>query len=544
MAAVIAVMIAATSAPAQVELLPLDHPATAALVRMYEYGAIQDFPREQLPISRRLARQLLDEALADSSLPASLHEQARYHLIEIGADDVDRGHAVLIATPGNDRLFADDPTANWPFAILDARDSTLGAHVVVQPVLDGDIRFDPVATTTAMLGQWGLAVRGTLINRLGFAARVTNGSIAGDSALAARDPRIGRSGAFGITAFGRDIDFARAHARLDFDAVALEISRELMQLGGGGRNSLLVGSVLPSDYDALRFNARVGRVSFTHMHASLMPDVAKTVRGVFSRIPTKFIAAHLLSIGPFAGMRVSLGESVIYSERPFELGYLNPFNFLRSQEHYLRDRDNANMYASVSANPVAGVFVEGEFMLDDLKFSRLGDGFWGNKTAMRVAANARALVLRPLDIGLSYTRLEPYMYSHFSDTNAYTHDAAPLAAGGLPPNTEYLELTVGFIPFANLTMNLSAGTGRHGANIYDGDSLVFNAGGDVSQSLRGMDSETPDFLGGKIERISRVRLDIEYEPVRNVYVRLNAFANAHGDRIEREMRIGLRIGAH
>jgi hypothetical protein len=542
-ACVAAIAASANLRAQQAELLPLDHPATAALVRIYEYGGIAEFPREHLPISRGLARTLLAEAAADTTLPSSLREQARYHLVELGADGATKERAVFIATPANDRLVYDDPLGGRPLAILEMRDSAHGASVVLEPLLDLDVRVDPEASSTAIVAQGGLALHGTILDHLGFEARVTNGSVAGDSALAARDPHIARAGAFGIAGFGRDIDMARGHLRLDYDAVSIEVAREALQLGGGLRQSLLVGSMLPSDYDALRLGLRIGRVSYTHLHGSLLPDIAKSVRGVYTRIPNKFIAAHLLSVGPFGGLRLSLGESVIYSERPFEIGYLNPFVFLRSQEHFYRDRDNANMYASLSANPWRGIFLEAEFMLDDMKFSRIGKGFWGNKTAWRIGATARAFPLEAVDIGLSYTRLQPYMYTHFSDTNAYTHDATPLAAGGLPPNSQYVEARLSFIPVPQLVVNATIGVGEHGANVYSGDSLVHNVGGDISQTLRAGDSETVTFLDGDRQKIGRLAVEIEYEALRNVYVRLNGFANTNGSLEEREIRLGIRFGA-
>ncbi|MBC8144361.1 MAG: hypothetical protein H7X80_02180, partial [bacterium] len=242
-------------------------------------------------------------------------------------------------------------------------------------------------------------------------------------------------------------------------------------------------------------------------------------------------------------VRFSVGESVIYSERPFEIGYLNPFIFLRSQEHYFRDRDNANMYASLSVAPIDGLFLESEFMLDDLKFSRIGDGFWGNKTAFRFAATARAIPLSALDFGLSYTRLQPYIYSHFSDTNAYAHDTSPLAAGGLPPNTQFIEAFVALVALPQLTINIAAGFGEHGANVFQNDTLARNVGGDIAQTRRPEDSEIVTFLDGIEEKIQRFRIEVEYEPVRNVYLRLTAFANARGESREREVRASLRIGA-
>ncbi|HVK37571.1 MAG TPA: hypothetical protein VNA88_03500, partial [Candidatus Kapabacteria bacterium] len=60
-----------TPAAAQVDLLPIDHPATTALVRLYEYGGAPEFPREHLPITRGLARRLFLAAESDTTLPLS-----------------------------------------------------------------------------------------------------------------------------------------------------------------------------------------------------------------------------------------------------------------------------------------------------------------------------------------------------------------------------------------------------------------------------------------------------------------------------------------
>jgi hypothetical protein len=384
-----------------------------------------------------------------------------------------------------------------------------------------------------------------VLERIGFAARVTNGSIAGDSAIAARDARIARAGAFGIAGYGRDVDYATGHLRADWSLFAVEIAREPVQLGGGLERSLLVGSTGPSTYDYLRVGLNAGPFSFSHLHGAILPDIDKSVRGAGALIPSRYVAAHLLTLRVARWMRVSLGESVIYSGRPFEIGYLNPFAFLRSQEHTQRDRDNANMYASLAAAPFRGLLLEAELMLDDLRFSRIGEGYWANKTAVRVAASARAVLAQPLDFGLSYTRLEPYMYTHFSETNRYTHDVAPLAGGGLPPNSHLVLLTAGYHPLPNLGLRASFGLGEHGANVMEADSIVRNVGGDVRYTRRiGIDSDTVSFLDGRREAVEQFRVELEYEPLRNVFLRLVALSDRLGSETLSEARFGIRVGAH
>lgn len=552
--AAILVFLAPQSALAQAELLPLEHPATRALVRIYEYGAIPEFPREHLPISRKLALELFDQALRDTRLPDGLRAQAEYYRVELVADGGAIPVSVIIPVTGKEPLLFEDPVASRPIAIIDYRDTARGARVVFEPILDGDIRLDPDASSKAVIVKGGAQLRGTLMNHIGFSARITNGTVAGDSALAARDPRIVGSGSFAITAYGRDILLADGHLRADFDQVAVEVGHEMVQLGGGLENGLLLGSVLPSNYDYLRLGARVGRFAFTHIHAALLGEAESISSGPFSDLEQKYLATHLLTIGPFAGLRLSLGESVIYHGRGFELGYLNPLLFIKSQEQYLRDRDNANMYLALSAAPVDGLFLEGELMLDDLRFSLIGDGFWGNKSAWRVALRTTAFPIDAVDLGLSYVRLEPYTFSHFNPGNAYTHSGVILAGGGLQPNSHLVEGRLSVNPLPNLRIGAILGFGEHGANIMSRnsstgtDTLTYNAGGDVFQTRRALlDSTNVLFLDGNLETIVRGRIEAEYEPLRNLYLRLiflrNEIRRPEGTEQDTQVQFGIRIGA-
>ena len=95
-----------------------------------------------------------------------------------------------------------------------------------------------------------------------------------------------------------------------------------------------------------------------------------------------------------------------------------------------------------------------------------------------------------------------------------------------------------------MTIHAMLGVGEHGANVVVGDSLVRNVGGDIKQTRRESDPETVTFLDGALEKISRFRFDVEYEPLRNVYVRLSARLSTLGSITEREVRFCMRVGAH
>jgi hypothetical protein len=210
------------------------------------------------------------------------------------------------------------------------------------------------------------------------------------------------------------------------------------------------------------------------------------------------------------------------------------------------------MYAALSVTPADRFFFEGEFMLDDLKFGEIGKGFWGNKTAWRVGARATAFPLSVSDLGVNYTRLEPYVYSHFDSSNAYTHDGVTLAGAGLQPNSDMLGARLRIVPMQNLTATASVAFVRHGSNVNDPakpDSVVRNVGGDVRRTLYpATDAFTVEFLDGRLERSVRLRLEAEYEPIRNLYLRLIATHTQTESSIaipdDTQLWFGVRVGVH
>ena len=353
------ILLAAGAGPVwgQADLLPPDHPATLLLERFHRAGAIPTFPIEHLPISRRAAYDFLREAVADERLAPSMREQGEWRLVELRADLGLDKREVVIPLSGDQEEFFDNPFDSRPFTGIAWYDTGSRSTIFLDPVLDGEYRLDFERSSGAAVLQGGVRVRGTVLDHIGFSGRATNGTIVGNDTVVRVDPRYGRSFKFGVIQAQRDIDFGSAHLRADFRGFAAEIGREPIRLGVGGERTLLFGADLPSNTDYLRLQGQVGKVAFTHLHASLLDDTTGNAAGPGVTIPSKYVAAHLLSVGPFAGIRLSVGESVIYSGRPFEIGYLNPLNFFKSQEHYLRDRDNTLMYAGITASLPEGIFL-------------------------------------------------------------------------------------------------------------------------------------------------------------------------------------------
>lgn len=553
------VMLVASTLSAQHDLLPIEHPATERLLRYARLGLIPDFPIEHLPISRGEARSWFERVVATSTSTPVRADAAWY----LRALDADRGTpdslAIVIPTSSHDRsLFSDlDRTRPWSGVAFD--DSATGGRLRLDPVLDADTRIgidgvDGVEGVGTVL-QGGVRLRGT-VGPAGFSAVATNGTILGNDTVVRTDPRFGRSFKFGQIAINRDVDFGSGHLRLAFDGLGFGIARESVRLGAGDASSLLLGADLPSYTDWLRVGAQIGPFSYTHIHAALLAEPETGFRGAFSEIPSKFVAAHLLTLSDVGPIRISVGESVIYADRGFEIGYLNPFNFLKSQEHFLRDRDNSMLYGALSVTPTDGLALEGDLLIDDLIFGNIGTGAWGNKTAWRAALRSTGLGLETVDALLEYTRVEPYTYSHFRNLNAYRHDGAALAASGLSPNSDLLRVGAAWYPRPWLAVRADVERLRHGANPIDsvtGD-VVRNVGGDIGRGFDSLSATTVTFLDGAMEREMRIAVGVDAELFRNVYLRLRLLAatlRRDGDtsglpaeESALQGQIGLRIGAY
>lgn len=90
----------------------------------------------------------------------------------------------------------------------------------------------------------------------------------------------------------------------------------------------------------------------------------------------KFMAANMLTFTPIKQLSISVGNSVIYSERNIQAAYLIPIAFYKSLDHLLTkgiatQNQNSQVFASLSVRPVKHLHLYGSFYLDEFALSRL-----------------------------------------------------------------------------------------------------------------------------------------------------------------------------
>ena len=277
--------------------------------------------------------------------------------------------------------------------------------------------------------------------------------------------------------------------------------------------------------------AQFWRARFTYVHGFLrqFPEVltdSYQVNGVERQLfARKYLAAHRLEIAAASWLNLAIHETVIYGERGVELAYLNPIMFYRSAEHFLGDRDNATMGADLEIRPAPGIRAYAELFVDDIAIARLGQSWYGNKTAWLVGCHLTdPLGLPRSDWRLEYVRVDPYVYSHTFPINVYKNYNTVLGhwAG---PNAEVLRAEWLFWGSRSWQLLLSAERYRHGANLPER-----NVGGDIDRAFHVRDNQTVHFLDGIAEQRTTIELESHYELFRNLRVKLalqmSSFRNA------------------
>ncbi len=266
-------------------------------------------------------------------------------------------------------------------------------------------------------------------------------------------------------------------------------------------------------FDYARFDASVDLVNYTFLHGfleSLTPADTLYVnpdgrpRTVNAQ---KYLSAQRVELKFRDQAEFGLSQAVVYGDRGLQLGYLTPLNFLYSVQHSNDDKDNLMIALDAKWRPVRGLKLYGEFLFDDF---RLGDLFsaTGGSSKHAYTLGMHGIVPRPFlekfDLRVEYTKIRPFVYSHFFDVNMYSHWTSPLGYTR-EPNSEFVHLRLGasFFP-----LFVAAGYSRqnHGANTSER-----NVGGSISAGNYADSDVDFRFLDGAFEHTDRLYLSARYE---------------------------------
>jgi hypothetical protein len=294
-----------------------------------------------------------------------------------------------------------------------------------------------------------------------------------------------------------------------------KIGRDRLNFGYGIFKTLF-GNNAPN-FDYLSLNLRYKRFRFSFLHGKLLGKSQIINEDNLSRrfLNDKWIAYHRFAFDISRGTQIGAGETVVYYGRSLDLSYLNPFNFYKSAEHANQDRDNSMLFFDFrTVDFIKRAEVYFTFYIDDIDFTKLGTGWYGNNFLWDFGFSY-ALKFLPSDLfSFQAVAVNPYFYTHKFYDNNFTNRGYNIA-DDIEPNSLYLIFRYAFSLSRDLDFSFSYLYKKHGANLADENgNVITNYGGDLLVGHREGDSEYVSFLDGVQETRHAFEMEMRYEFIR------------------------------
>ena len=195
-------------------------------------------------------------------------------------------------------------------------------------------------------------------------------------------------------------------------------------------------------------------------------DIYGTERELFVH---KFMATHSLNFFPTKGLSLSIGESIIYSDR-IDAGYLIPLMFFKAYDQYSsRYRINSGsngqfFFQASSRNHIKNTHLYSSLLIDEI---RMSEAFNSKKSRNQIGFNFGAtitdLIIPYLTLGTEYARINPFVYQNLIPAQNYTNQNYSLG-DWIGQNADRFTLWFKYNPIARLSTRVQYDYIRKGEN--------------------------------------------------------------------------------
>ncbi len=315
-----------------------------------------------------------------------------------------------------------------------------------------------------------------------------------------------------------EFDKFDGHVSLDLGRLQIEVGKDVNVWGHGYRGQLIL-SAKPPSYPQIKLHVKLTDwLNFTYIHAWLFSNVVDSVLSYKTPLNLslgrtdndrtvyrdKCLASHIIEATIIPGLDISLGESIVYSDKTPQLIYLIPIMFFRAADHYNRQQDNSQFFLDVKANLIKNIGFYGTLFIDEITLENLFDR---DKSNNQLGFQIGTLVVNPLidnlNLRAEYTRILPWVYSNWTPADTYENNGYVLGHW-IGQNADDLYLEANYYPFRSF--KLSA--------YYE----KFRKGGISYQYSIPM----PPFLYGPVRRQDDVGFMLRFEPLRDLFATLSA----------------------
>lgn len=233
-----------------------------------------------------------------------------------------------------------------------------------------------------------------------------------------------------------EYDFVNAEMTYAWKWGEVGIAKDNLQWGSGERGQLIFSTKAPS-FPLLKLKVSPSSwFDFMYIYGFLQSDIvdSSTIRDNsnssrlhYSQVP-KYIASHLFTFRPLSNLSLSLGESVVYSDR-IEPIYLIPIIPFRVSDHYVMNQNdneggNAQVFADFKyKSPWLKAMFYSSIYIDEMSFSSLFRYSADDPTeeGYIFGVNVLDLVFLGSKLTVEYTKISPYVYMHSDNAQTYAN---------------------------------------------------------------------------------------------------------------------------
>ncbi len=357
---------------------------------------------------------------------------------------------------------------------------------------------------------------------------------------------------------GGAIDYTevRSSVSVDWDWGNFVVAKDFIEYGYAKSGNLVLSNKAPSfPFIKLQLNP-VKWLNFYYFHAFLNSDVIDSTKlADYKRdiYINKYFAWHSLVVTPLKGLDISIGESVVYSDK-LEFVYLMPFLFYYYADDFLSSRHdkpgdaNSQIFFSVSSRDhIKNTHLYATLFIDELTLRGIGGTlFIDGQTLSNAFSDKGSRTQLGYTFGLStvdfpvdnltftteYTRINPYVYGHHDPAQTYT-SSSYLLGHWMGQNADLIYVEFNYRFLRGLQASIWGEYIRKGSSDYSGQY------GD----------QQPSFLFGLKNYYTYLGLDAKYELIHDlnfeVKLRKNLSSNEQDDgSFEESQQNEFSIGAY
>lgn len=341
----------------------------------------------------------------------------------------------------------------------------------------------------------------------------------------------------------------RGNITYSWENGSMSIGKDQLLWGYGENGRLVLSDKAPAypfirlDYQPLKW------LRFHYAHTWLQSDLIDSNRSypkgnnvygaVREMYVPKFMATHSLNLFPLKGLSLSVGESIVYSDR-LDAGYLIPIMFFKAYDQYasrykISTGSNGQFFFQAgSRNHIPNTHLYATLFIDEIRMSEV---FNRSKSRNQVGFSLGGSVtdlLPYLTTGMEYSRINPFVYQNLIPAQNYTNQNYALG-DWIGQNADRLTAWLKYNPAPRLSTHIQLDYIRKGKD------------GNIEDQYYA--EPQPAFLSNHIDIQKQLLIEVKYELINQLFIKGSYYKQAGVIRpalqpkaVPQEFRFGVSYG--